>query len=530
MFVHKHTFFLFLIAIICIGAFLRFYNFTNLLRFNNDQVRDMKTVTAMISAHEFPLLGPKAGGTSFRLGPTFYYMEYASALVFGDSPQGVAFFVPILGTLSIILFYLLISKCYSSITTLSLTFLYATSFYIIKYSRFAWNPNVIPFFLFAFFLILLKIISFDTKKNYWWFCGLGIISGISMQLHTTLLILIPIFITLAFIYSYTKTKKIPFLGISITCIFIAINLLPMALYDVMNNGENVIAFFHGSESKGALRESVFHNILLDGQLFVQSTTYVLTGIEHTKNWTDAKKLILMHNFKEIFFALISIFLFLYGLYLFIIRTKLSRQSTVKSDLHLILLTASLICFVLYIPIAHELNTRFFIIIIFLPFIFLGSFFDMLLQHTKIPRKFSIVIITLCTCALFGSNIKMYASAYNLNNTEIDTSIYGGISMQELQSIISYMDKKTKESNTEMIYLLPNTFGQSFRSVAQDAEIPLTTYPAGKISTDSLAFFLSDKPNKTILSKDLQPCFDLIESQKIYRFRVFALQKTSSECK
>ena len=62
-----------LLLIILFGAFLRLYNFEELLRFNNDQVRDIQIVE-QIKNGEPIYLGPKAGGTKFNLGPAFYYL------------------------------------------------------------------------------------------------------------------------------------------------------------------------------------------------------------------------------------------------------------------------------------------------------------------------------------------------------------------------------------------------------------------------------------------------------------------------
>ncbi|KKP72503.1 MAG: hypothetical protein UR65_C0014G0016 [Candidatus Moranbacteria bacterium GW2011_GWE2_35_164] len=84
---------LILVIIIVIGAFLRLYDFNDLLRFNNDQVRDAQIIDAMHSGENFPLFGPKAGGTKFNLGGAFYYLEYLSGAIFGFSPAGIAFFI-----------------------------------------------------------------------------------------------------------------------------------------------------------------------------------------------------------------------------------------------------------------------------------------------------------------------------------------------------------------------------------------------------------------------------------------------------
>ena len=109
----------------------------------------------MIEKNDFPLLGPKAGGTKFNLGPAFYYMEYLSALIFGNNPAGIATFIVILSILSIPLFYYFFRFFFQRNICLILTFLYAISFYAIKYSKFAFR-----------FLAMTLMSIIITTRNY----------------------------------------------------------------------------------------------------------------------------------------------------------------------------------------------------------------------------------------------------------------------------------------------------------------------------------------------------------------------------
>lgn len=520
-----HSAMIFLCIIVFLGAILRFHNFTDLLRFNNDQVRDAKIIENMITEHEFPLLGPKAGGTTFKLGPAFYYMEYLSARIFGNTPQGIALFIPIFGTLSIILFYILLKKYFADHIALFLTLLYATSFYVIKYSRFAWNPNLIPFFLFLFFLIILKTLSPNKKQDLWWFCGLGIAAGIAMQLHTTLLILLPILIALTHGINYVRTKNRFLCGIAITYSIIFLMHSPMFIYDMQHNGENITAFFHGSETKSENGGSLVKNILLDGQFFIQSTAYIITGFEPTRNWLDVKKLIVMHNYTEICVAISYSTLFLLAVILFLRRSHTFLTAEQKEIRSLFLITA-LLCFMLFWPIAHEINTRFFIILVFVPFMLIGTFFHAICNAKNLSPKIRSGMTMICIICLVALNLSAYIRTYDLTNTQISSDVYGGISLAELHTHVTYMASHT---NLQKIYMLPNTFNQSFRYIAQTDGHTLTTKSVGNIPLNTPVFFVSDKPHKTELSQSLQKCFTIIDSYHHGRFRTFTIQKISEQC-
>src|SRR3989339_797357 len=140
-----------LLAIILVGIFLRTYNFHDFLRFNADQSRDAAVINNALEGKEaLPLLGPKAGGTDFRLGPAFYYFNYASGLVFGGNPDKLAYPDLLFSILAIPLFYVFSRRYFGKNISLAVAFLFAISLFTVRYSRFSWNPNSTPFFTMLF--------------------------------------------------------------------------------------------------------------------------------------------------------------------------------------------------------------------------------------------------------------------------------------------------------------------------------------------------------------------------------------------
>ncbi len=77
--------FLFL-AILAVGIFLRISHFSEWLYFYPDQARDVTLVDDVLSGRaSWPLLGPIAASTPFRLGPVSAYFQIASGAAFGVS-------------------------------------------------------------------------------------------------------------------------------------------------------------------------------------------------------------------------------------------------------------------------------------------------------------------------------------------------------------------------------------------------------------------------------------------------------------
>ena len=149
----KHKSLLLLVGIILLGVFLRTYHFTDWLQFSPDQARDATLIENVLrGTAPFPLTGPQAGNTQFNLGPLYYELEYVSAVLFGATPQAMAYPDVFFSLLAIPLLYLFLRKYFSVWIALALTSMMSVSLFIITSSRFASNPNAIPFFLMLFLL------------------------------------------------------------------------------------------------------------------------------------------------------------------------------------------------------------------------------------------------------------------------------------------------------------------------------------------------------------------------------------------
>lgn len=454
-----------LITILIIGAFLRLYDFDSLLRFNNDQVRDMQIVEN-IKNGEFVFLGPKAGGTKFNLGPAFYYLEYLSGLIFGFSPVGIAFLTPLLSIFSIYLFYLLFKKIFPANISLVLTFLYAISFYAIKYSHFAWNPNLVPFFIFSFLLLILKIKGNSNWKS---FFLLGLTIGLATQLHTTLLVLMPLLTILFLGYLYLKNKPdFKWSNISLLLAIIFISNLPFIYGDWVNNWDNAKEFISGIGTKTGSDSSLAKNTLNTFQFFLQGTSYHLTGIEPQKNWINIFKLLKSKSLSELLLFLSSLAIFTCSIYLLF-----KDKSKLKNNFPLILLLGyTFLAELIFLPLGNELNIRFFILLQFLPYLLLGLILDFIFK-SSLSIKIKISLVTFLVLFLTVLNLNIFYKTYTLDNYSAPESAYGGISWGELKEICLNIKNLSQEKSLENIYLIKDfEYKNSLKYACQKENIDL----------------------------------------------------------
>lgn len=271
---------LFLFAIIATGIFLRTYHFSDWLLFEIDQSYDTRIVSRAIEdgPGNLPLLGPTAGGgRALRLGPAFYYMEYASAFVFGNTPVGHAILVLLSSILAIPLLYLFSRRYFTIPVALSLSAIFAGSVYLVLYGRFSWSPNVLPFLILLAFYALLRSVSPDEPRRERFFLLATLTIAITSQIHFNAFFTIPTITILFLLYkrpTFRWRTWLAALGI------VALVYSPMIANEIVTHGENT-AFFLKKVSKGgsptiALKKKLAATLQYDasGYLFVTS------GIDH----------------------------------------------------------------------------------------------------------------------------------------------------------------------------------------------------------------------------------------------------------
>jgi 4-amino-4-deoxy-L-arabinose transferase-like glycosyltransferase len=513
-----------LALILLIGAALRLSDFSSLTRFNADQVRDAGIIDAMVYDHELPLLGPKAGGTTFQLGPAFYYLEYLSGSLFGYTPEGIAFFVPLFSLLSIYILFRLLRFVFTPWLSLLLTLLYATSFYSIKYARFAWNPNPIPVFVFAYLWLLTLITGKDHQKQPLWYALLALVMGIAMQLHTTLLILLPAGFVLTHLWLFFSEKRLPIRRILALCLLVACLQTPSILFDIQNQGKNAQAFLAGITTKTEQNTALTENFLLDVELFAQGSTYVLSGQEPAKNWLRPLKLIQSREIKEILLFLFGMLLILAGTVLTVTRLRKPRSETARRFL-LLLSGFSLLSFVLFLPLGSELNLRFFIILLPLPFIFLGLIIEYFLAVSQPLMRpiFPKIFVVLFLLTLVALNLHAFRLTYNLNDYRAKESAYGGISLGEAQAITAFITATKQSSSSETEWLLPFEFERSIKYLAKREGVLLKSMKREALPENALAFLITPRSTPSPNSSDTSFPLETLAKNDIGRFSVFLVR-------
>jgi 4-amino-4-deoxy-L-arabinose transferase-like glycosyltransferase len=378
--------------VMIIGIFLRTYKFGEWLQFGPDQARDATLIeNALIGKIPFPLSGPQAGNTHLNMGPLYYHWQYLSVLVFGASPESMAYPSLLFSILAIPLFFLLVNKFFDKKISLAITALLAISFFAIVNSRFASNPNSIPFFVFLFLYSILELASEKKNSKIFWAAMVGISVGAGIQLHALLIFIMPAVLGIIAIYLLIK-KKLKWKSL-ILIVFFFLLLNTGQIFGELESGWknlNYLIFSVNSKSQG---NSLLKNISLVFACQIQANAHIISSVENLEECGSIYQINeKMVKNKKIYHrasnnaALIIQFIFvvtfsLVGYFLLGYFIRKEKDTEKKNFLQLIALYNA-ISFLVLIPVVTEVSVRYFIVLIFVPFVLFGLWVKFLLDKER----------------------------------------------------------------------------------------------------------------------------------------------------
>ncbi|MFA6047660.1 MAG: glycosyltransferase family 39 protein [Parcubacteria group bacterium] len=361
--------------IVLAGIFLRTYNFHDWLRFSRDQVRDASLISNALENKNdhLPYLGPNAGVTRFRLGPVYYQFSYISEEIFGNYPDKMAYPSVFFSILAIPLLFFFLREYFGKNVSLALTAIMSVSYFMIINARFSSNPNLIPFFILVYLYSLLKLMDSSGKMAYFWGILIGIGTGICVQLHTTLLIVLPPMSLVIFFYLWRKkTPDIWKISLVILAATLVLNTTQiMSEFDShWKNTQYFLKGFTSSSGSGShLGRDTFHIFACQ----IQANSHTISAfssddpcniIFRDPQGTSAE------NYKYYFGITLSVIFSVIGYYL--LFRYFFREKEIKKKRFLgIIILFNFLSFVILIPIAKIIFVGYFINLYMVPLVLLG---------------------------------------------------------------------------------------------------------------------------------------------------------------
>lgn len=524
------------LLVFAVATFLRVYNFEENLLFEIDQARDWKNAKLAVDEgwKELTLLGPRAGGTGFRLGPITDYFHYVSLKMFGSDPAKTSYPELFFSLMSIPLLLLLLREYFSKHIALLLTAAYGTSLFVLEYSRFSWNPNFLPFFLILLVYSLLKISSTDKNKRYLAIASTGISIAILLQLHTIMIVIVPLFVIAYLILTRTALKLKEFF-VMIAAIILLMS--PIITSEIMLGFGNSRAFVAElKERNGKESEYGWDKKIVKGTYEFSRSFYVIIFSDNIDNSTkkarlkdNSLKLIKVITEDKINLSIILLVLAAIIIaeikFISVIRSK--DEDVGKKRFASAMIILIVIYFLLLIFLAKKPDTRYYLGLSFYPFVVVGVCLEFI---KKLFKKNGTILVFIIAGLVIVLNLTQSIRWLNMIDgykdekseskmKEFILEPYFNVTLQQYEEIAA-MFKEQFEKDKKPVRIVGSDVyhNRSLKYISQYQNNVPTKF-AGKYRDRNMRYYLMDETSDILkkgrkLPEDVANDFE-IESEKCF---------------
>lgn len=169
-----------LLAIVALGAALRFVDLPTRGTWDADQGTDMLVLWRMIHEGTWPLLGPPTSIGDVHHGVLYYYLLAPVAFLSRADPLAVVAFVALAGTAAVAVVWWLAREIGGRAAGIVAALLTAVSASAIEESTFIWNPNMIA--LSSALSLAAAWRAWTTRHAGWWVV-VAAAQAVTMHLH-----------------------------------------------------------------------------------------------------------------------------------------------------------------------------------------------------------------------------------------------------------------------------------------------------------------------------------------------------------
>lgn len=481
----KNKYFWIFVTFFVLGVFLRSYSFVPWIHLELDQARDATLIDESLEGGimNLPLLGPRAAGSFLRLGPISYYIDYVFSVPINNAVVGSALATMFFSILSMLAFYFLLRRFFSKNISLATGAIFATSLFMITYARFAWNPNLLPFFIILFLLALLRAVDSEGEKRQGvWLLISAMAFGILSQLHFLAMIVMFISAVIFLIVKRPRIKMVFWAGSVLIVFFLN---LPLIINDIKSGGDNIkqltMTVEEKSDSKASYdwiektiknytENSLSYWTIVSGSQSAQLPR-IATELKTAKVTIDCKE----SCKNNLGLGLVAAIFFGLGIIILIVESIIEKEPRKKNFLILNLILF-LISFGIFTTLAYDLSPRFYLIIIPLPFIFWGLIVYELVRLVKFSNLVWAVAVVFVafnlyfTVEFFNQLAKAKSEMIEIRNDKILRQ-KTRITLEQQELIVDYIENIYKKNKYAVFYHGQSEFHRAFAYLLDKRNIP-----------------------------------------------------------
>jgi hypothetical protein len=418
--------------------------------------------------------------------------------------------------------------------------MYSFSFIVIQYSRFAWNPNSLPFFtILAFYGLLRFFREPPGKTKKLWLAAWAAGIAVGSQLHFFGFFNLVAISLLMFFFHYRlwkiseiknifsgKTLKNIVITSVLAAIVIGIIYSPYIASDVMEQGKNSKKFILALSAKPVnkpLTEKLKKNVTEQLKYYC-----LITTAECYKG--EAKDFPLS--------TLLSATIIIAGLAAAGYFLKKNRDENGRDFIYLIFIWFA-VFLILCIPLSFQIRPRFFLLVFPLPFISAGFIFKYL--EDKIGKYgalaslgiFAIIFLMNArgTLAWFNEQKLSQQQATPINRTLI-LKAQDGVTLGQLEKVSNYMYQHLKPGSNLYYYVKPEHV-MPIKYLLRQKNNPSFNFSPMKINKDPLAQYFAAVPTKSGLAPFIKKYgnnFEVISSAQFGQLSIYEVNILDREIK
>ena len=350
--------------------------------------------------------------------------------------------------------------------------------------------------------------------------------GVSIQLHTTLLIVMPIVTLCTLAYIFFKKKSIGIWKSILTIIlfFLVLNTSQI-ISEFDSHGQNTRYFFKGfgaSSSKHLGKE-----LFLISACQIEANTHMITSLQSDEACSTVFQPSKDNN-KYLFFIgmSLSVLFSLVGYFLLGKRFKEEKDIKKKNFLGLVIFF-NLISFIILVPIANIIFVGYFINLFFIPLVLLGLMIEFIQnKYPKIGKDIGIVMITMFLASSLVINAKA-ADSYRkgLENNDKNSTL------SEVESISKYI-LSTHPQQYSKQYLageagLAERFFRPVNYFTKNSGVETNLLKAGdekKVETENVIYYLKKNDSNEIAPRQTIWGHEIISGKKLSGLTILILKK------
>lgn len=222
-----------LFLILAIGFYLRIGGvLTNSFAFTYDVGRDLLEVQKIVVHHKIPLIGQTTGLGGLFYGPWWYYILTPAFILSRGNPQGIAFYMVLIGMATILLGYVFGKMISGRALGVTFAVIMAFSGAMIGFSSQIWNPNIAPFLVILVFICLF-LLEKEKYNRFILSLVLGLLLGLILDSE---IVFGALFATgIIFVLYYLLRKRLFTFSILGVPVGIIITLFPRIFFELRHN-------------------------------------------------------------------------------------------------------------------------------------------------------------------------------------------------------------------------------------------------------------------------------------------------------